>query len=475
MAQNVTVAGASFSDVPSVSLPKTGGGTASFTDVSDTTATAADVAAGSYFYTAAGVRTEGTNSGGSLVIRDEPDSHGGTIRHITAGDVVQGTINITTNGTHDVAAYADANVSVSASPNLQSKSKTYTPTESQQTETITAGTGYDGLSSVGITVNPVSSTYVGSGITRRSSSDLTASGATITAPAGYYSAQATKTVTSGSATPAASISATGASVSTGTNTLTLSKAVSNTPQVSAGYVSSGTAGNSNISLTASVTTQAAQTIYPSGTDQTISSGRYLTGTQTIKGVTTSNLTAENIKNGVTVTVGDSADADRILSVTGTYEGGGSDRLVLLSTSSMGELETSSTSATSTGVTLSVTGIEDYDLLIVEASCPKTNGSHMATYSTIFLYNTANLTYRMGGAVANAKLNYQVLSDGTVTSHAATTAYGIYVTTCSVNYSGGVNEASIQMSMKYNASYTSTIDASYTANVYGVKIHELIGV
>ena len=64
MSQNITLWGASYSNVPSVKLPKTGGGTASFTDVSDTTAAAADVASGKYFYTAAGVKTEGTNSGG---------------------------------------------------------------------------------------------------------------------------------------------------------------------------------------------------------------------------------------------------------------------------------------------------------------------------------------------------------------------------------------------------------------------------
>lgn len=64
MAQNVTVQGASYADVPAVVLPKTGGGTASFTDVSDTTAAAGDVASGKYFYTAAGQRTEGTASGG---------------------------------------------------------------------------------------------------------------------------------------------------------------------------------------------------------------------------------------------------------------------------------------------------------------------------------------------------------------------------------------------------------------------------
>lgn len=64
MSQNITLMGASYSAVPAVTLPKTGGGTASFTDVTDTTATASDVATGKYFYTAAGVRTQGTSSGG---------------------------------------------------------------------------------------------------------------------------------------------------------------------------------------------------------------------------------------------------------------------------------------------------------------------------------------------------------------------------------------------------------------------------
>lgn len=354
-------------------------------------------------------------------------------------------------------------------PTLETKTKTYTPTESQQTETITPDTGYDGLSSVDVTVNAVSSTYVGSGIARKSSTDLTVSGDTITAPAGYYSSSASKSVSSmtlptsasssatsgytskatisrsssnqyinippgynssgcyylissvadlvlptsasssatsgytskatisrstsdqyinigtgynsagayykisatpnmtlptsassissgtskatigrstsnqyiniptgyndtasyytisavanGSATPATSISGTSATVSTGTNTLTLTKSVSNTPVVSAGYISSGTAGNSSVSLTANVTTKAAETINTSSSDQTIASGTYLTGLQTIKAVTTNNIIAGNIKNGVTVTVGDANNASRILSVTGTYSGG----------------------------------------------------------------------------------------------------------------------------------------------------------
>lgn len=65
MAQNITLLGASYTDVPAVELPKTGGGTASFTDVTDTTAAAADVASGKYFYTSSGVRTEGSGSAGT--------------------------------------------------------------------------------------------------------------------------------------------------------------------------------------------------------------------------------------------------------------------------------------------------------------------------------------------------------------------------------------------------------------------------
>lgn len=62
--QDITLLNATYNDVPAVQLPKSGGGLASFTDVTDTTATASDVATGKYFYTSSGERTEGTASGG---------------------------------------------------------------------------------------------------------------------------------------------------------------------------------------------------------------------------------------------------------------------------------------------------------------------------------------------------------------------------------------------------------------------------
>lgn len=67
MAQNITLLGASYTAVPAVTLPKTGGGTATFSDPSITTAVESDVAEGKTFLLADGSIGTGTASGG-----DEP-------------------------------------------------------------------------------------------------------------------------------------------------------------------------------------------------------------------------------------------------------------------------------------------------------------------------------------------------------------------------------------------------------------------
>lgn len=341
---------------------------------------------------------------------------------------------ITENGTYDPAddnadGYSEVTVNVqSSSGNYQAKTG-ITPTTSSQT--ITADDGYDALSSVQINAMP---------------------GGSVTAPS--------------------TISGTAATVSTGTNTLTLTKTVSVTPSVTtAGYISSGTAGNASVSLQASVTTQAAQTIHPSTSDQTIAASRYLTGVQTFKGVTTTNLLAENIKSGVTVQIGDSTDADCVTSVTGTFAGGGGGVGTLLATQSIGSVSSSSTSATSLNINVTVSGVNNYDLLVVETSVnTNTNNRHTATTRLVFLTASSTVGTKNGATLATATWNSKLSSSGVTTTNVSTTAYGIYPNSCSV--SSGT--ATLAMYRRYNSTSTGTINGTYTTRVYGVNLYDLIG-
>jgi len=97
-------------------------------------------------------------------------------------------------------------------------------------------------------------------IVSRTASDLTASGATVTVPAGHYAAQATKSVTTATqATPSITVSASG---------LITAKATQ-----SAGYVSYGTK-----QATKQLTTQAGSTVTPTAAEQTVvEAGTYVTG------------------------------------------------------------------------------------------------------------------------------------------------------------------------------------------------------
>lgn len=132
------------------------------------------------------------------------------------------------------------------------ETKTATPSETAQV--ITPDSGYDGLAEVDVAAIP--SNYVGTGITRRSSSDLTASGATVTAPAGYYESSATKTVASGTAgTP----TATKGSVSN--HQVSVTPSVTNT----AGYISGGTKTGTAVTVSASELVSGSQTITENGT------------------------------------------------------------------------------------------------------------------------------------------------------------------------------------------------------------------
>ena len=348
----------------------------------------------------------------------------GTAVSVSASELVSGTKSITSNGTGiDVTNYASVDVAVpSGSPSLQTKSKSYTPTESQQTEAVSADTGYDGLDTVNVTVGAISSTYVGSGITQRSSLDLSANGATVTAPAGYYQSAATKTVTSGTA---------------GTPTAT-----------------KGTVSNHSVSVTPSVTNTTG----------------YITGsTKTGTAVTVS--ASELVSGSETKTANGTYDVTNLAQLVVNVSGGGSSNFTLLGTKSVGTISTSSTTDTDTGQTIVLTGWNDYDLLVCECSVDtKTNGRHAESTRLAWLTASSTVATKNGCTFATATHNTKLSSSGTATTRSNTTPYGVYAKAGTISGSN----LTLTIYQRYNSTQTGTINGSYTMRVYGCKIYDLIG-
>ena len=250
----------------------------------------------------------------------------------------QGTKSITANGTGiDVASYASVDVSVSGgATNLETITKTYTPSTTAITDTITASSGYDAIEEVDVTVNAVPTATVRVGQTNEFVTESNVrkwaltefsyaedegwvdenvalatdtytfnavpSGTTITPTTSSQTVGGTKymmegavtvnAMPSGSATtPATTITANptiSVNSSTGLITATASASQSVSPTVSAGYVSSGTAGTITVSgsNTSQLSTQAGTTITPTTSQQTaVAAGKYTTGNVVVDAVT----------------------------------------------------------------------------------------------------------------------------------------------------------------------------------------------
>ncbi len=269
----------------------------------------------------------------------------------------------------------------------------------------------------------VNASKVTGSIATKSSSDLTALYDTVTVPAGYYASNASKAISP------ATIDEHSATVvkNTSTHVATI------TP-----YFISENGGY----------------LEPdeyTGTASTVSASELVSGSET------------KTANGT-------YDVTNLAQLIVNVSGGGGSGLTLLATKSLGTISTSSTTATDTGQTVSVPDAGDYDFLIVQTYRQKTNSRHLCTIAVIELYSTADAAAgRSSATIATAKMNMKVDSSGYVGSRVGTTAYGIYPNSCSI--SGG--DGTLAMYQRYNSTSTGTINGSYTTDVYGVNMLNLI--
>ena len=272
-------------------------------DISDTTAAAADVAQGKYFYDASGAKVQGTATGGGgsggVIIEDTTDTAGGVVRTITAVEI-SGTKQITANGTGiDVTSYESVDVAV---PSSGADCPTFTITFDQGGEitgftcdktyaecldyanndilaaivgtgemgTLMAASAVDVGSTIvyaiaGMDVPILYINYASDGsitwqmqpIPTRDSNDLIVSGDTVTAPTGYYPMAASSSVSSGTAgTP----TATKGTVSN--HSVTVTPSVTNTT----GYITGSTKTGTAVTVTASELASGNKEIVSNGTN-----------------------------------------------------------------------------------------------------------------------------------------------------------------------------------------------------------------
>ena len=226
------------------------------------------------------------------------------------------TKSVTSNGTYKPTNgkyFSSVTVNVPLET-FNTQTKTVTPTES--TQTVSPDNGYNGLSTV--TVNPISSTYIGSAVPTKGAT-------TITPNSNSQTAISSDTYATGNITVSAVPTETKSITANGTYTPSNGKYFSSvnvnvigdafdiqsksvTPTESeqivtpdAGYdgLSSVTVGAiSSTYVGSGVTRKSAATITPTTTNQTINAGQYLSGAQTIKG--DGNLVPENIISGKSI-------------------------------------------------------------------------------------------------------------------------------------------------------------------------------
>lgn len=262
----------------------------------------------------------------------------------------------------------------------------------------------------GTTAHDKSGALITGNIPSKTSADLTASGATVTVPAGHYASQASKSIATGALS--------NPTINNSTGVVTAQVGTS-------GYLASGT------SKTLSLTPQGAQTITPGTTNQTIAANRWLTGAQTIKG--DANLVSGNIKSGVT-----------IFGKAGTYSGG------------TPNLQSKSVTYTSNG-SATVTPDSGYDgLSQVDVTVNVSGGGGVETCTL-----TIDVAQEPGGD--NAACVYATAPDG-VQSYNTAGTYTILKNSVIVSYSQSAIMGSYQTLLPYYINSGQTLPYIATGNL-----------
>jgi hypothetical protein len=262
-------------------------------------------------------------------------------------------------------------------------------------------------------------------IANRTSSDLTASGATVTVPAGNYKSQATKSVaTATQATPSVSIDNSGLITATATQT--------------AGYVSAGTKSG-----TKQLTVQAAKTVTPSASEQTaVASGVYTTGAVKVAAIptvtradTTISVSADDTNDKLTITASNNqgtgyvTGANKTASTTISLTASGATVTASDGTKSVSK---SVATATRADTTISVTADDTNDKLTITASNNQGTGYVTGANKTA----TKTITLTASGSSVTASDGTNKVSKSVATATQATPSI-------SINSSGKITASATQ--------------------------------
>ena len=417
MAQNVIINGVTYNSVPQVNIPLASGGTAHFYDTSDATLTSGDQMLSGYTAYA-----NGTKYTGAIVPKAASDMtvSGATVtvpagyyasdmtKTIATGSASTPASTITANPTISVSATGLVTVTASSS---QSITPTVTPGYIAQgtAGTVTVkGSNTKQLDTTSITEGKT--TVSGTTATRGTATWNTGWIQTGTIQAATFANSATsgRTYVDISSTDDAPVLIAGDSLYINKGyvddiKISLAKLVPDgaSANLASGVILSGySAYNSDGTLVAgSIPSKAAATYNVSTSNQTIAAGQYLSGAQTIRAVTTANISAANIKSGITIKVGDSADDDRIITATGTF--------TAANTVSNGQVAAGADQIVS-GYSAFVDGVE------VKGSIAS-NGPVSGTISTKAGTVTVPAGYTSGGSVSIASAEQAKIISGNIRS------------------------------------------------------------